>query len=55
MRTPAREDEYRALAYAFDTLIGPHVDATLAKAVMAKQWLPERATRPQSRPGPERR
>jgi hypothetical protein len=49
------EDEYRQLAHAFKALIGPHIDETLAKAVMAKQWLPDGATRPERRPEPDPR
>jgi len=44
------EDEYRALAYAFETLIGPHIDDAMAKEVMARQWLPDGTTKPPPRP-----
>jgi Putative metallopeptidase len=37
--------EYQQIAFAFQQLIMPHVDPTLAKQVMQKAWLPE-ATRP---------
>jgi hypothetical protein len=44
------EDEYRALAYAFKTLIGPHIDDALARQVMARNWLPDATTKPPPRP-----
>jgi hypothetical protein len=44
------EDEYRALAHAFVTLIAPHVDDALAKEVMARNWLPDGTTKPPRRP-----
>jgi hypothetical protein len=47
------EDEYRQLAYAFNALIGPHIDATLAKAVMARSWLPDGSVKPPHRPVPD--
>jgi len=43
------EDEYRQLAHAFTTLIGPHIDDTRAKEVMAKHWLPDVTVRPPPR------
>jgi hypothetical protein len=46
------EDEYRQLAYAFNSLIGPHIDATLARSVMARSWLPDGAVKPPRRPEP---
>ncbi|HWE19483.1 MAG TPA: DUF4344 domain-containing metallopeptidase [Hyphomicrobiaceae bacterium] len=49
------EDEYHQLARAFKTLIMPHIDPTLAKRVMAKQWLPDGAARPPRRPEPDPR
>src|SRR5262245_32419405 len=49
------EDEYYQLAFAFKTLIGPYIDETLAKHVMATQWLPEGTTRPPRRPEPDPR
>jgi len=49
------EDEYRELAHAFKTLIGPHIDETLAKEVMARRWLPDGGTRPPRRPDPDPR
>jgi hypothetical protein len=45
------EDEFHAMAHAFKTLIGPHIDQALAKDVMARHWLPDGATRPPRRPG----
>jgi hypothetical protein len=49
------EDEFRALAHAFRTLIRPHIDEALAKQVMARHWLPDGMTKPQPHPGPARR
>ncbi len=45
------ETEYEQVAYAFQKLIGPHVDARLAKNVLDKSWLPAASTRVQRRPG----
>jgi hypothetical protein len=44
------EDEFRELAHAFKTLIGPHIDEDLARQVMTRHWLPDGATRPTPRP-----
>jgi len=35
------ESEYKQAAYAFEKLIGPHIDRGLAKKVMNRTWLPE--------------
>jgi hypothetical protein len=35
------KDEYQQVAYAFQQLIGPHLDPVLAKEVMDKTWLPD--------------
>ena len=45
------EREYAQVAHAFDTLIGPHIDRTLARQ-LHKSWLPPVAT-PAPRRGPE--
>src|SRR5262249_38473601 len=34
-------EEYQQVAYAFQQLIGPHLDLVLAKEVMGKTWLPD--------------
>ena len=34
-------EEYENVLYAFDTLIGPHIDQDLARRVYQKTWLPE--------------
>lgn len=34
-------EEYENILYAFDTLIGPHIDQDLAGRVYQKTWLPE--------------
>jgi hypothetical protein len=49
------EDEYHQLAHAFKNLIGPHIDAGLARQVMAKHWLPDGSVRPPRRPEPDPR
>jgi hypothetical protein len=38
------EDEYDQVKNAFKTLISPHIDLTLAREVMDRSWLPDRAT-----------
>jgi hypothetical protein len=35
------EEEYELVSYAYETLIGPHVDSELANKVYGKSWLPE--------------
>jgi hypothetical protein len=39
------EEEYELTAYAYETLIGPHIDPDLAKKVYDKSWLPESTSR----------
>ena len=46
------KDEYRQVAYAYEQLIGPHIDTGLAKEVFDKSWLPDPAIRLPRRPGP---
>ncbi len=50
-RADTCEDEYRQIAYAYRRLIWPHVDRTLARAVMSERWLPDpkRPPTPRSR------
>jgi len=38
-------DEYKQVAFAFNKLLGPHIDRALAKKVLQKSWLPARTTR----------
>jgi len=38
-------DEYKQVKFAFDKLLGPHIDRALAKNVMRKSWLPAATTR----------
>jgi hypothetical protein len=38
-------DEYRQVATAFNTLIGPHMDREAANTVMNRSWLPDVKTR----------
>jgi putative metallopeptidase DUF4344 len=45
------KEEYQRLAYAFQQLIEPHLDAVLAKEVMDKTWLPDAKWRVQRRRG----
>ena len=35
------EEEYELIAYAYETLIGPHIDPDLARKVFDRAWLPE--------------
>jgi hypothetical protein len=46
------KDEYRQVAYAYEQLIGPHIDPNLAKEVFDKSWLPDPAIQLPRRPGP---
>jgi len=46
------KDEYRQVAHAYEQLIGPHIDAGLAKEVFDKSWLPNPAIRLPRGPGP---
>jgi len=39
------EEEYEMVAYAYQTLIGPHIDPDLAKKIFDKSWLPEATSR----------
>ena len=54
-RAEGCEGEYAQVRKAFQTLITPHVDLTLARDVLDRSWLPDRATqlpgRPASKPG----
>jgi len=36
------EEEYEHIAFAIDTLIGPHVDPDLARKIYDKSWLPKK-------------
>jgi hypothetical protein len=38
--------EYGEIAYAFNKLIAPHLDKSIAEQVMKKEWLPEQGERP---------
>ena len=38
-----REDEYRQVSYAMQTLFGPHIDREQASKVRAGQWLDPRS------------
>lgn len=44
------EEEYELLRYAYETLIGPHIDPALAQDVFDRSWLPEK-TSPMLRQG----
>jgi hypothetical protein len=44
------EEEYELLEYAYETLIGPHIDPALAQEVFDRTWLPEK-TSPMLRQG----
>lgn len=45
-RASACRREYREVAYAFKTLIGPHLDKQIAQRVLQTNWLPDETTRP---------
>ena len=45
------EGEYKQVAFAFQKLIAPHIDARRARKVFDKSWLPEPTRRVQRRPG----
>jgi hypothetical protein len=45
-------EEYRQVVYAFETLIGPHIDQSLAEGVMKDGLLPDGKTRLPRRPRP---
>ena len=38
------EEEYEHIAYAYQTLIGPHVDSELAEKIFDRSWLPEKTS-----------
>jgi hypothetical protein len=48
------KDEYQQVAYAFQQLVGPHLDPMLVKDVTDKTWLPDATIgvprRPESAP-----
>jgi hypothetical protein len=50
-RAKGCEDEYTQVAFAYKTLIRPHVDRRLAKKVLSTSWLPSPSTKPLRRPG----
>lgn len=39
------EEEYELIAYAYATLIGPHIDSELAEEIFDRSWLPESTSR----------
>jgi len=43
------EEEYEHISFAYQTLIGPHIDPELAKKVFDRTWLPEKTSRMLSR------
>jgi len=43
-------DEFHQAAFAFETLIGPHIDRKLAQKVLSKSWLPAPRDHLSSRP-----
>jgi Putative metallopeptidase len=52
-RADGCEDEYEQVKKAFQRLITPHIDLTLAREVLDRSWLPDRATTPPARPAPK--
>ncbi len=51
-RAEGCDGEYTQVRKAFQRLISPHIDLTLAKEVMDRDWLPDPATKLRSRPEP---
>jgi Putative metallopeptidase len=45
--------EYKQAAFAFNRLLGPHIDQRLASKVLKKSWLPEPTRRVPHRGGPK--
>ena len=45
------KDEYRQVAYAYEKLVGQHIDPILAKTALDKNWLPDAKWRVPRRPG----
>src|SRR3979490_3291439 len=39
------KDEYQQVAYAYEEVIGPHIDRDLARKVFDKSWLPDATMR----------
>ncbi len=52
-RAEGCEDEYKQAAFAYQTLIGPHVDPKRTKKVLDKIWLPEATSPVHRRGGPK--
>jgi Putative metallopeptidase len=52
-RAEGCEDEYAQVQKAFQRLITPHVDLALARELMDRSWLPDRATKLPSQPAPK--
>jgi hypothetical protein len=50
-RADGCEDEYEQIQRAFQRLISPHIDLTLARELTDRSWLPDAATKLPSRPG----
>jgi hypothetical protein len=46
------KSEFQQAAHAFNLLIRPHIDESLAKEVFGKQWIPDVNGRPPHRPEP---
>jgi len=38
------EEEYELISFAYQSLIGPHIDSRLAKKIFDKSWLPEKTS-----------
>lgn len=52
-RSEGCEAEYQQAAFAFQKLLGPHIDRRLAKKVLNKSWLPPPTARMSYRPAPK--
>jgi hypothetical protein len=42
-RAEGCKDEFQQVAYAYQTLIAPHIDPVLAKKIFDQSWLPDAA------------
>ena len=49
-RAEGCEEQFRKSMHAFNVLIGPYIDQTLAKQLLGERWLPEVSERPAPRP-----
>jgi hypothetical protein len=50
-RAEGCKDEFQQVAYAYQQLIGPHIDPVLARRVLDRSWLPDPTWQVPRRPG----